>query len=170
MQDVSSGFGMWFYFVIAFPIIIYFLGAMFRSLPDGSSAPARKVQPVKNTGESFLDSWTQPSISISLSFPNVKTTPAKSKKPKKTTPKRAAPKRAAPKRAKPAPPKRATVSKKAPEMGTDKAIISDVVAGLANLGVKKGQAKLLVNSLCKKNKYTSSESLLDACFVCIKSD
>ena len=157
MQDVSSGFGMWFYFVIAFPIIVYFLGVMLQSIPDGSSAPARKVQPPKKRKESFLDSWSPPSISVSLSFPNVKTTSTKSKKPKKTTPKRA-------------PPKRATVSKKAPEMGTDKAIISDVVAGLANLGVKKGQAKLLVNSLCKKNKYTSSESLLDACFVCIKSD
>ena len=165
MQDVSSGFGMWFYFVIAFPIIVYFLGVMLQSIPDGSSAPARKVQPPKKRKESFLDSWSPPSISVSLSFPNVKTTSTKSKKPKKTTPKRAAPKRA-----KPAPPKRATVSKKAPEIGTDKAIISDVVAGLANLGVKKGQAKLLVNSLCKKNKYTSSESLLDACFVCIKSD
>ena len=160
MQDIDSGFGMWFYFMIALPVIIYFLGAMLQSIPDGSSTPARKVQPPKKKKEN----WTPPSISVSLNFPNVKTTPTKSKKSKK----KAAPKRTTPKRAKPAPTKKVAVSKKTPEIGTDKAIISDVVAGLANLGIKKSQAKQLVQSVCQKKTYTSSELLINDCFMCIK--
>ena len=173
MQDVDSSFGALFYFLMILPIIMLLLGRLFARMPQSSApvSPRPKTQAKKSWGE-------PPSISVSLSFPNMKTTSTKSKKskktassnaaPKKAVPKRTAPKRTAPKKAKPAPLKKVAVSKKAPEMGTDKEIISDVVAGLANLGIKKSQAKQLVQSVCQKKTYTSSELLISDCFMCIK--
>jgi hypothetical protein len=45
----------------------------------------------------------------------------------------------------------------------------DAVGALCSLGIKKTEAKNLVMSLCKKKNYNSLDSLIDDCFLCIKS-
>ena len=53
-------------------------------------------------------------------------------------------------------------SKKKPS--TSQTIIDQAVSGLSNLGVKKKDAKSMVDGLCSTKTYTSVEKLLADCF------
>ena len=46
----------------------------------------------------------------------------------------------------------------------DTSMISEAIAGLVNLGVKKSEAKKIVKNRCLKKKYSSVEDLLRDCF------
>lgn len=167
METVSTGFGMWFYFMIALPVIFYFFVALLNALPDGQTtkapAPTAQKRPTSNT-------FSAPYIEVNLKFPNI-TAPKQSRPKTRQTPKKRKPQQ---KKRKSQPIRKPVASKpvapKKQAISTDNRIISDVVSGLSNLGIKKSQAKELVNSLCKKKKYNSTESLLNACFVYIRSD
>ena len=65
----------------------------------------------------------------------------------------------------PKPQKATTVAptKKEP-VAVDVSMVNEAVAGLANLGVKKSEARKMVNTLCQKKKYSSVEDLLADCF------
>ena len=60
------------------------------------------------------------------------------------------------------PEKPQAAQKKSPQ--TDSKIIEEAISGLANLGLKKKQAKTMVDSLSSKEYYSSTEDLLSDCF------
>ena len=65
----------------------------------------------------------------------------------------------------PKPQKATTVAptKKEPVV-VDVSMVNEAVAGLTNLGVKRSEARKMVNTLCQKKKYSSVEDLLADCF------
>ena len=54
--------------------------------------------------------------------------------------------------------------KKKKKPSTSQTIIDQAVSGLSNLGVKKKDAKSMVDGLCSTKTYTSVEKLLADCF------
>ena len=110
-------------------------------------------------------------ISVSFNLPNLKgwgqqpqqqPQPNRSKPPKKVASKSKPKRKSKPKQ------KTNTTTAVEPQTPLTNPVVKDeAVMAMSNLGFRKKDALRIVNDLCDKNKYDSTESLIKACFVCI---
>ena len=151
MQNVgtwNSDLAIIFLMCLIFPIVFYFIGAMFQNMSS------EQLQDNPKQENPTTPRQTPTSVNISVSIPNLfkgSSSTGKSRKKTKQSTK----------------PKKKKRSPDNPKPLTDEAVVSDVVSGLCHMGYKKGEATKIVKSISDKKEYNSAESLLKDCFMCI---
>ena len=157
----NADYAILFFGALIAPFFLYFLGRFvdeFLCAPRPVYVPQEEEEKIKP-------------IEISLAIQDTPQ-PKKSKHRKSSTQtkKRKTPTRTASSKPKTKPkPQPKAKAKTKPTKPKDDPMKSDAISALCGLGIKKTEAKNLVQSLSAKKNYNSLESLINDCFMCMNN-